>query len=168
MDKENFNLSPKEILDKEFKIDTRGFRIKEVDAFLDEIIEDYEHYDKIIRDFEREKAEFQDETYPPSQRTINRRNNVNYNYGNTNSQDRKTDLIQTNKEKIIISKLIEKKGFLFIFNLLIKPTLSRVDPLEKYFDDLIGSVGLLKVALIIFQIYFENQFNSEKSDKRYF
>ena len=110
----------------------------------------------------KRKAEFQDETYPPSQRTINRRNNVNYNYGN-NSQDRKTDLIQTNKEKIIISKLIEKKGFLFIFNLLIKPTLSRVDPLEKYFDDLIGSVGLLKVALIIFQIYFENQFNSEKS-----
>ena len=111
----------------------------------------------------KRKAEFQDETYPPSQRTINRRNNVNYNYGNNNSQDRKTDLIQTNKEKIIISKLIEKKGFLFIFNLLIKPTLSRVDPLEKYFDDLIGSVGLLKVALIIFQIYFENQFNSEKS-----
>ena len=111
----------------------------------------------------KRKAEFQDETYPPSQRTINRRNNANYNYGNNNSQDRKTDLIQTNKEKIIISKLIEKKGFLFIFNLLIKPTLSRVDPLEKYFDDLIGSVGLLKVALIIFQIYFENQFNSEKS-----
>ena len=110
----------------------------------------------------KRRTEFQDETYPPSQRTINRRSNVNYNYGN-NSQDRKTDLIQTNKEKIIISKLIEKKGFLFIFNLLIKPTLSRVDPLEKYFDDLIGSVGLLKVALIIFQIYFENQFNSEKA-----
>ena len=61
MDKENFNLSPKEILDKEFKIDTRGFRIKEVDAFLDEIIEDYEHYDKVIRDLETEKGELQDE-----------------------------------------------------------------------------------------------------------
>ena len=117
----------------------------------------------------KRRTEFQDETYPPSQRTINRRTNANYNQNynytnNNNSQiDRKTDLIQTNKEKIIISKLIEKKGFLFIFNLLIKPTLSRVDPLEKYFDDLIGSIGLLKVALIIFQIYFENQFNSEKA-----
>jgi DivIVA domain-containing protein len=61
MDKDNFNLSPREILDKEFKIDTRGFRIKEVDAFLDEIIEDYEHYDKLIRDYEKEKADLQDE-----------------------------------------------------------------------------------------------------------
>ena len=61
MDKDNFNLSPREILDKEFKIDTRGFRIKEVDAFLDLIIEDYEHYDKVIRDYEKEKADLQDE-----------------------------------------------------------------------------------------------------------
>ena len=61
MDKDSFNLSAKDILDKEFKIDTRGFRIKEVDAFLDEIIEDYEHYDKLINDLEREKGELQDE-----------------------------------------------------------------------------------------------------------
>jgi DivIVA domain-containing protein len=61
MDKDSFNLSSKDILDKEFKIDTRGFRIKEVDAFLDEIIEDYEHYDKVIKDLEREKGELQDE-----------------------------------------------------------------------------------------------------------
>ena len=61
MDKDSFNLSSKDILDKEFKIDTRGFRIKEVDAFLDEIIEDYEHYDKLISDLEREKGELQDE-----------------------------------------------------------------------------------------------------------
>ena len=61
MDKDSFNLSSKDILEKEFKIDTRGFRIKEVDAFLDEIIEDYEHYDKVIRDLEKEKGELQDE-----------------------------------------------------------------------------------------------------------
>lgn len=61
MDKDSFNLSSKDILEKEFKIDTRGFRIKEVDAFLDEIIEDYEHYDKVIRDLEAEKGELQDE-----------------------------------------------------------------------------------------------------------
>ena len=121
----------------------------------------------------KRRTDFQDETYTPTQRTTSRRTNIpnanfnqNYNYANNNNNtqiERKNDLVQTNKEKIIISKLIEKKGFLFIFNLLTKPTLSRVDPLEKYFDELIGSVGLLKVALIIFQIYFENQFNSEKS-----
>ena len=61
MDKDSFNLSSKDILEKEFKIDTRGFRIKEVDAFLDEIIEDYEHFEKVIKALEREKGDLQDE-----------------------------------------------------------------------------------------------------------
>ena len=34
-------LSPRDILQKEFKIDTRGYRLKEVDQFLDTIISDY-------------------------------------------------------------------------------------------------------------------------------
>ena len=76
MDKENFNLSPKDILDKEFKIDTRGFRIKEVDAFLDEIIEDYEHYDKIIKDLEREKLELQDEILSLKQEVRNLKTSI--------------------------------------------------------------------------------------------
>ena len=76
MDKDSFNLSSKDILEKEFKIDTRGFRIKEVDAFLDEIIEDYEHYDKIIRDFEREKAELQDEILALKQEVRNLKTSI--------------------------------------------------------------------------------------------
>ena len=39
---------PKDILEKSFKIDTRGYRLKEVDQFLDEIIADYQTYDKIL------------------------------------------------------------------------------------------------------------------------
>ena len=35
-------LSPRDILQKEFKIDTRGYRLKEVDQFLDTIISDYD------------------------------------------------------------------------------------------------------------------------------
>ena len=34
-------LTPKEILDKEFKIDARGYRPQEVDKFLDMVIRDY-------------------------------------------------------------------------------------------------------------------------------
>ena len=34
-------LTPQDILEKEFKIDTRGYRLKEVDQFLDLIIKDY-------------------------------------------------------------------------------------------------------------------------------
>lgn len=49
--------SPQDILDKEFKIDTRGFRMKEVDLFLDDIIEDYEEFYSIINNLEKDKAE---------------------------------------------------------------------------------------------------------------
>ena len=48
-------LTPQDILEKEFKIDTRGYRLKEVDQFLDIIIGDYEALFKIIRDNEKEK-----------------------------------------------------------------------------------------------------------------
>ena len=36
------SLMPQDILEKDFKIDTRGYRLKEVDQFLDIIIGDYE------------------------------------------------------------------------------------------------------------------------------
>ena len=35
------NLMPNDILEKDFKIDTRGYRLKEVDQYLDLIIHDY-------------------------------------------------------------------------------------------------------------------------------
>lgn len=50
-------LSPQDILEKEFKIDTRGYRLKEVDQFLDVIIGDYEKFYTIINDLEKEKAD---------------------------------------------------------------------------------------------------------------
>lgn len=42
-------LSAQDILEKEFKIDTRGYRLQEVDKFLDVIIRDYNEYNNIIR-----------------------------------------------------------------------------------------------------------------------
>ena len=50
-------LTPQEILEKDFKIDTRGYRLKEVDQFLDVIIGDYEQFFIIIDSLEKEKAE---------------------------------------------------------------------------------------------------------------
>ena len=50
-------LTPQEILEKDFKIDTRGYRLKEVDQFLDVIISDYEQFFAIIDSLEKEKAE---------------------------------------------------------------------------------------------------------------
>lgn len=50
-------LTPQDILEKEFKIDTRGYRLKEVDQFLDLVIGDYEQFLEIINNLEKEKAE---------------------------------------------------------------------------------------------------------------
>ena len=51
------SLMPQDILEKEFKIDTRGYRLKEVDQFLDIIIGDYEQFLNMINDLEKEKAD---------------------------------------------------------------------------------------------------------------
>lgn len=48
-------LTPQDILEKEFKIDTKGYRLKEVDQFLDQIIGDYEQFYAIIKTLEKEK-----------------------------------------------------------------------------------------------------------------
>ncbi|MBQ6134867.1 MAG: cell division regulator GpsB [Bacilli bacterium] len=50
-------LTPQDILEKDFKIDTRGYRLKEVDQFLDDIISDYEQFFNIISSLEKEKGE---------------------------------------------------------------------------------------------------------------
>ena len=54
-------LTPQDILEKSFKIDTRGYRLKEVDSFLDDIIGDYEQFLEIISNLEREKKDLMTE-----------------------------------------------------------------------------------------------------------
>ena len=51
---EKIFLTPQEILDKEFKIDARGYRAQEVDKFLDMIIRDYTEFISVIKRLEKE------------------------------------------------------------------------------------------------------------------
>ena len=46
---EEISLTPQEILDKDFKLDTRGYRPQEVDKFLDVIIADYTKFISIVK-----------------------------------------------------------------------------------------------------------------------
>ena len=55
MYKDRIALSIQDILEKEFKIDTRGYRLQEVDKFLDVIIKDYNEYNNIIKALETER-----------------------------------------------------------------------------------------------------------------
>ena len=55
MHQDKIALTMQDILEKEFKVDTRGYRMQEVDQFLDVIIKDYNEYNNIIRNLEKEK-----------------------------------------------------------------------------------------------------------------
>ena len=58
---EKIFLTPQEILEKEFKIDAKGYRPQEVDKFLDIVIKDYEEFLNIIKELENEKKELVDD-----------------------------------------------------------------------------------------------------------
>ncbi len=51
---ERISLTTKDILEKEFKIDARGYRPQEVDKFLDVVISDYTQYEKLLSRYETE------------------------------------------------------------------------------------------------------------------
>ncbi len=51
---DKISLTTKDILEKEFKIDARGYRPQEVDKFLDVIISDYTEYEKLLSRYEVE------------------------------------------------------------------------------------------------------------------
>ena len=74
--KDEFNLTSEMILEKDFKIDTRGYRLKEVDQFLDLVIADYEHFYTIIRNLEKEKEDNLEQIINLKQEIRNLKTNV--------------------------------------------------------------------------------------------
>ena len=76
MYKDEFNLTSDAILEKNFKIDTRGYRLKEVDQFLDLVIADYEHFYTIIRNLEKEKEDSLEQIINLKQEIRNLKTNV--------------------------------------------------------------------------------------------
>ena len=58
---DKISLTIEDILNKDFKIDARGFRPQEVDKFLDQIIEDYNEYNNMIKEYRKEISLLNDE-----------------------------------------------------------------------------------------------------------
>ena len=56
-------LTAKEILDKDFKIDTKGYRPQEVDAFLDLVIKDYVDFENTTRKLISENKALESDNY---------------------------------------------------------------------------------------------------------
>ncbi len=96
-------LTCKDILEKEFKIDTRGYRPQEVDKFLDAIIRDYEEFFKIIREIESDKKELIEDNLKLKQEIRNLRTKLDIVNQNTNREVNNSDLLRrlSNLENII-------------------------------------------------------------------
>jgi len=58
---EEISLTPQDILDKDFKVDTRGYRPQEVDKFLDVIIGDYTKFISMVKRMESDRKELIEE-----------------------------------------------------------------------------------------------------------
>ena len=69
-------LTSRDILEKEFKIDTRGYRPQEVDKFLDIVIKDYEEMNSIIQDLEKEKSKLIKDNISLKQEIRNLKNKI--------------------------------------------------------------------------------------------
>ena len=99
-------LTGKDILEKEFKIDTRGYRPQEVDKFLDAIIRDYEEFANIINEIENDKKDLIDENIKLKQEIRNLRTKIEVLRENNDDSTSTADVLRriSRLEKIIYGK----------------------------------------------------------------
>ncbi|MFJ7952743.1 cell division regulator GpsB [Lysinibacillus sp. NPDC096418] len=57
----DIKLTSKIILEKEFKKNFKGYNVEEVDSFLDEIIQDYETFEKVVAQLREENRKLKEE-----------------------------------------------------------------------------------------------------------
>lgn len=103
---QEIELTSKDILSKEFKIDTRGYRPQEVDHFLDIIIKDYEVFNRLLKDAANEKQELIDENISLKQDLRNMKAKLEL-LANTKEDNSSTaDVLRrlSNLEKIVYDK----------------------------------------------------------------
>lgn len=98
-------LTIQDILEKEFKIDTRGYRMQEVDQFLDVIIRDYSEYSNIIKELQVEKNKLLLENDNLKQEVRNLRSSIDT-LKTSSKEITNVDLIRriSQLEKIILGK----------------------------------------------------------------
>lgn len=108
MYQERILLTVQDILDKEFKIDTRGYRPQEVDKFLDVIIRDYEEMSSVIKELETEKKALVEDNIRLKQemRNLSTRLDVLKNSDSNESGTNNADVLRrlSNLEKIIYGR----------------------------------------------------------------
>lgn len=105
MNNDEIALTMQDILEKEFKIDTRGYRMQEVDQFLDIIIRDYNEYNNIIKRLSKENELLTSENNSLKQEIRNLKSSI----GTAKSREKEitnVDLLRriSQLEKIVLGK----------------------------------------------------------------
>ncbi len=102
---DRITLSSQEILEKEFKIDARGYRLQEVDKFLDVVIHDYNEYNSIIKEIAIKNNELYEENEKLKQEMRNLKSNLDA-LKHAEKEVTNVDLIRrvSQLEKIIFGK----------------------------------------------------------------
>ena len=96
-------LSSEDILSKEFKIDTRGYRPQEVDKFLDTIIRDYETFNRLLKIASNERQELVDENINLKQEVRNLKAKLEVLANSNDNSTSTADVLRrlSNLEKIV-------------------------------------------------------------------
>ena len=99
-------LTYKEILEKDFKLDAKGYRPQEVDKFLDLVIRDYETFMTIIKENESEKKELLEDNIRLKQEVRNLKTKLEVLKDGNTKEVNNADLLRrlSNLEKIIYGK----------------------------------------------------------------
>lgn len=106
---ERIFLTPQEILEKEFKIDAKGYRPQEVDKFLDMVIRDYTEFSNIIKKLKNDNkylAEDNEKLKSEYRKLKNIIDSAEDNASSSNGSYNNIDLLKriSNLEKIVYGK----------------------------------------------------------------
>lgn len=99
-------LNPEEILKHEFKIDARGYRMQEVDRYLDMVIRDYTEMQKTIKLLEIENSNLAEDNRKIQAEYRKLKDEMSVNNNINNGIINNTDLLRriSNLEKIVYGK----------------------------------------------------------------
>ena len=76
----DIKLTSKDILEKEFKKSVKGYNIDQVDQFLDQIMEDYDNFERVINELRAENERLKNELSGSAKRTSPQPSTSNMNY----------------------------------------------------------------------------------------
>jgi len=76
----DIKLTSKDILEKEFKKSVKGYNIDQVDQYLDQIMEDYDNFEKVINELRIENERLKDELSGTTKKTSPQPSTSNMNY----------------------------------------------------------------------------------------